>query len=83
MLKKMKKLVRDKDVCVLATVTENLWNVRIPGMTHTASGEVLTNGSYVAPYVIESCLWKAAGLAAKAEIGVMGGGSARVRFVTL
>jgi 5'-nucleotidase len=63
---------------VIATVTEDLWHVRIPGMTHTISGEVLTNGSYIAPYVIESYLWKASALAAKAEIGVINAGGVRI-----
>jgi 5'-nucleotidase/UDP-sugar diphosphatase len=44
---------------VIAEIGEDLWHVRVPGTVHAISGETMQHGSYLAPIVADSMLWKA------------------------
>jgi 5'-nucleotidase/UDP-sugar diphosphatase len=44
---------------VVAEIGEDLWHVRVPGTVHEISGETMQHGSYLAPIVADSMLWKA------------------------
>jgi 5'-nucleotidase len=62
----------------VADVTEDLWHVRVPGTKHTASGEAMPKGSYIAPHVSEAWLWKVNTLGLKADLAIGNAGGVRV-----
>lgn len=57
-------------------VVDDLWHVRIPGMTHATAG-VMPNGSYIAPHVAKSLLFAANNLALQVQVSVMNAGGVR------
>ena len=63
---------------VIGTIDEDLWHVRVPGSNHEASGEVLENGSYIAPVVCEGMLWKANDVGLDVDIVIQNAGGIRV-----
>jgi 5'-nucleotidase/UDP-sugar diphosphatase len=54
-----KQGIEDMQSEVVAEIGEDLWHVRVPGTVHAISGETMQHGSYLAPIVADSMLWKA------------------------
>jgi len=61
---------------VIASVSEDLYNVRIPGNTNSA-GEVMENGSRIAPVVADGMRWKTQVVGLDADIAMMNVGGCR------
>lgn len=66
---------------VVARVADDLWHVRIPGQTHPEGG-VLVNGSYIAPHVSNSMLWKINQTGLNAHMAVINAGGVRKDIVS-
>lgn len=62
---------------VVADVADDLWHVRVPGMTHATAG-VLASGSLIAPHIAEAFLWKGKQLSPAAELAIVNAGGARI-----
>lgn len=60
----------------IGIAAENLLHVREPG-THT-SGEVLANGSHVAPHVCEGMVWKANSVGLNVDLSLQNAGGVRI-----
>lgn len=58
------------------TVVDDLWHVRVPGMTHPTAGK-MDKGSYIAPHAAQSLLFKAAQLGLQPDIALVNGGGVR------
>jgi 5'-nucleotidase/UDP-sugar diphosphatase len=54
-----KEGIEDMQTEVVAEIGDDLWHVRVPGTVHEISGETMRHGSYLAPIVADSMLWKA------------------------
>lgn len=62
---------------VIGTVTEDLLHERIPGSTD-ATGEVLEDGSYIAPIVCDSYIWKLNNNGLDVDLSIQNAGGVRI-----
>ena len=76
-LKPYKKKVDELKKVNIGKAEVNLYHVRVPGETDTASGKILYNGSFIAPIVADSMLWKAKKIGQDASIAIVNAGGVR------
>ena len=62
---------------VVAEIGEDLWHVRVPGTVHAISGETMQHGSYLAPIVADSMLWKARSTGRHIDMAIENAGGVR------
>ena len=61
----------------VASVTDDLWHVRVPGTVHPITGETMANGSYLAPLSAETMLWKVNAVGINAKMAIQNAGGVR------
>jgi 5'-nucleotidase / UDP-sugar diphosphatase len=62
---------------VIASVTDDLWHVRDPGSLHPVTGEIMENGSFLAPLSAEAMLWKVNSVGIGAKMAILNAGGVR------